>query len=221
MRVVIAGGHGGIARRLARLLAERRDHAVCLVRNPQHDADIIAVGAHPERFDLESGTAEELAAIVRDADAVVFAAGAGPGSSAERKDTVDRAGAALLADAAEQAGVRRYLIVSAIGIDEVADASTPTGRGEIWDAYVAAKQAADEDLRSRDLDWTVLRPGGLTDAPGTGLVALAPHVERGEVPREDVAAVLLALLDHPETAHLSLDLVGGDVPIDQAVEQLA
>ncbi|MBM9469079.1 SDR family oxidoreductase [Nakamurella leprariae] len=217
MRVVIAGGHGKIGLRLARLLAEREDHAVSLVRKPEHDADVIAVGAHPQRFDLESGTADELAGIVRGADAVVFAAGAGPNSGAARKDTVDRAAAALLADAAEQAGVRRYLMVSAIGVDRT---ELPTGQGEVWDAYVSAKQRADEDLRGRDLDWTIVRPGGLTDTSGTGRVTLAAQTEMGPVPREDVAAVLVALLDEPGTAHLSLDLVGGDLPIVQAVQEV-
>jgi uncharacterized protein YbjT (DUF2867 family) len=217
VRVVIAGGHGKIGLRLARLLAEREDQVVSLVRKPEHDADVIAVGAHPQRFDLESGTADELADIVRGADAVVFAAGAGPDSGAARKDTVDRAAAGLLADAAEQTGVRRYLMVSAIGVDRT---ELPTGRGEVWDAYVSAKQRADEDLRGRDLDWTIVRPGGLTDASGTGRVTLAAEAEMGQIPREDVAAVLVALLDEPGTAHLSLDLVGGDVPVEQAVQEV-
>lgn len=216
MRVVIAGGHGKIGLRLARLLAEREDQPVSLVRSAAQEPDVIAVGAYPARFDLESGTADELAGHLDGADAVVFAAGAGPGSGAARKDTVDRGGAALLADAAERAGVRRYLLVSAIGVD---DGPSPDA-DEVWAAYVTAKKAADDDVRGRDLDWTVVRPGGLTDASGTGLVALAERTRRGSIPREDVAAVLLALLDAPFAAGRSLDLVSGDVPIDEAVEGL-
>jgi len=201
MKVVIAGGHGKIALRLSRLVAERHERPIGLIRKPEHEADLIAVGAHPVLFDLESGTA----------------AGAGPGSGAARKDTVDRGGAVLLADAAELAGVRRYVMVSAMGAD---DGPTPD-HDEVFAAYIIAKKAADDDLRSRDLDWTVLRPGALTDHSGTGEVRLAERTERGSVPREDVAAVLLALLDTPATSGLSLDLVSGDTPIAEAVAAVA
>ncbi len=158
MRVVIAGGHGKVGLRLARLLGEREAHPVGLVRKVEQEAELVAVGAHPEIFDLESGSAAELAEILSGADAVVFAAGAGPGSGAARKDTVDRGGAVLLADAAELAGVRRYVMVSAIGAD---DGPGPD-HDEVYAAYVTAKKAADDDIRARDLDWTILRPGGLT-----------------------------------------------------------
>lgn len=216
MRVVIAGGHGKVGLRLARLLGEREAHPVGLVRKVEQEAELVAVGSHPEIFDLESGSAAELAEILRGADAVVFAAGAGPGSGAARKDTVDRGGAVLLADAAELAGVRRYIMVSAIGAD---DGPGPD-HDEVYAAYITAKKAADDDIRARDLDWTILRPGGLTTASGTGSVHLAEHTERGQISREDVAAVILALLDEPRTAGLSLDLVGGDTPIDEAIAGL-
>lgn len=216
MRVIIAGGHGKIGLRLARLLGEREAHPVGLVRKPEQEADLVAVGAHPVLFDLEAGSAADLAKILAGADAVVFAAGAGPGSGAGRKDTVDRGGAVLLADAAELAGVRRYLMVSAMG----ADAGRQPDHDEVFAAYIDAKKAADDDIRARDLDWTILRPGGLTMASGTGEVQLAEHTGRGQVPREDVAAVLLALLDEPRTAGLSLDLISGETPIDEAVAAL-
>ena len=216
MRVIVAGGHGKIGLRLLRLLGEREEHPVGLVRKPEQDADLIALGAHPQRFDLESGSVDELAEILAGADAVVFAAGAGPGSGAGRKDTMDRGGAVLLADAAEQAGVRRYLMVSAIG----ADAGRQPDHDDLFGAYIEAKKAADDNVRARNLDWTILRPGGLTLESGTGEVQLAEHTERGQVSREDVAAVLLALLDEPRTAGLSLDLVSGTTPIDEAVAAL-
>ncbi len=216
MKVIIAGAHGKIGLRLARLLGAREVHPVGLVRKPEQQADLIAVGAHPVLFDLESGTAAELAEILRGADAVVFAAGAGPGSGAARKDTMDRGGAVLLADAATLAGVRRYVMVSAMG----ADAGPQPDHDEVFAAYIAAKKAADDYVRASDLDWTILRPGGLTLESGTGLVDLAEHTRRGQVPREDVAAVLLALLDEPRTAGLSLDLISGDTPIVEAVAAL-
>jgi len=128
-----------------------------------------------------------------------------------RKDTVDRAAAALLADAATLAGVRRYLLVSAMGTDD------PPATDDVFAVYLRAKAASEEDLRGRDLDWTVLRPGRLTDDPPTGRVTLARHVERGAVPRDDVAAVLVTLLDTPSTAGGTYELVSGDIPVAEAV----
>ncbi len=213
MKVVIAGGHGKIALHVARLLAERGDHPIGLIRDQAQEADLIAAGAHPVVLDLETAGAAELAGQLAGADAVVFAAGAGPGSSAERKDTVDRGAAALLADAATLAGIRRYVLVSAIG----SDAGAQPDHDPVFAAYITAKKAADDDLRTRDLDWTVVRPGALTDASGSGHVTLSTRVGRGSVSREDVAAVLLAVLDEPRTAGLSLDLVSGRHPIADAV----
>ena len=213
MRIAIAGGHGQIARRLSRLLAERGDTPFAIVRNPDHVADVEADGATAVLLDLEQTDAGTLAAQLSDADAVVFAAGAGPGSGAGRKDTVDRGAAALLADAAQQAGVRRYLLVSSVG----AGAEPPAGTDEVFAAYLRAKTAAEEDLRGRDLDWTILRPGGLTDDAGTGRVRLGAEVPRGQVPRDDVAAVLVGLLDEPRTAGLVLELSEGATPVPAAV----
>jgi uncharacterized protein YbjT (DUF2867 family) len=217
MRVVIAGGHGQIALRLTRLLAGRGDTVVGLVRNPGHVADVNAAGGDAVVLDLESATAEEVAAAITGADAVVFAAGAGPGSGTARKDTVDRAASVLLADAALAAGVRRYVQVSGMGLDRADDPDMD----EVFGAYLRAKAAADDDLMSRDLEWTILRPGRLTDDPGTGAVNLAASVPRGAVTRDDVAAVLAGLLDRPSTAGTVLELVGGDVPVDRALADLA
>ncbi len=220
MRIAVAGAHGQIARRLAGLLTGGGDTVVGLVRNPDHRADLEAHGVEPVVLDLEGAAAGDVAAAVGGSDAVVFAAGAGPGSGVARKDTVDRAAAALLADAAERAGVRRYVLVSSMGVDAVRDGATPDGTDETFVAYLRAKLAAEEDLTARDLDWTVLRPGGLTDGPGTGRVSLAERVGRGQVPRDDVAAVLVALLREPASSGMVLELVGGDTPIDAAVHRL-
>ncbi|HEY9412729.1 MAG TPA: SDR family oxidoreductase [Jiangellaceae bacterium] len=216
MRVVIAGGHGQIALRLERLLTIRGDDAVGLIRNPDHAPDLADAGASAVVIDLERAGADEVAAELDGADAVVFAAGAGPGSGVARKDTVDRAAAALVADAAEQAGVRRYLLVSSMG----AGAEPRPGTDEVFAAYLRAKTASEDDLRGRDLDWTILRPGSLTNDSGTGRVRLAPSTGRGRIPRDDVAAVLVGLLDEPHTARQVLELVGGDVPIPQAIAAL-
>lgn len=215
MRIVIAGGHGQIALRLERLLAGRGDEAAGLIRNPDQAEDLRAAGAEPVVCDLESASVEEVAAHLRGADAAVFAAGAGPGSGAARKETVDRAAAVLFADAAERAGVRRYVVVSSMG----ADREPPEGTEPVFAAYLRAKKAADEDIRSRDgLDWTILRPGMLTNDPGTSRVNLAEHTGRAAVPRDDVAAVLAAILREPGTSGRTLELVGGTVPVEAAVK---
>ncbi len=215
MDVVIAGGHGKIARRLATTLAGQGHTVVSLVRNPEHTDEVTATGARPVVADLETISIAELAENLDGADAVVFAAGAGPDSGTERKDTVDRAGATLLADAAAKAGVRRYLLVSSTGVDEEPDPE----RGEVWAAYIAAKKAAEQAIRADpNLDATILRPGKLTDDPGTGKVLLAPPpVDRDEVTRDDTAAVLAALLESPGTAGATLELRGGDQTVVEAV----
>ncbi len=213
MRVVIAGGHGKIALLLERLLAGRGDQAVGLVRNPAHVADVQQAGAEAVVCDLESAAADEVAGLLAGADAVVFAAGAGPGSGAARKDSVDRAASVLMAEAAGQAGVGRFVQISSMGAGQ----PPQPGSDEVWAAYITAKTAAEDDLRSRALDWTILRPGGLTDAPATGRVRLAPPpVPRGTVPRANVVAVIAALLDEPGTRHQTLELVTGDTPVAAA-----
>jgi uncharacterized protein YbjT (DUF2867 family) len=215
-RIVIAGGHGKIALRLERLLTQRGDTVVGLVRNPAHAADLEAAGAEPAVIDLEDATVAEVAGHVRGADAVVFAAGAGPGSGAARKDTVDRAAAVLLADAAIEAGVGRYVMISAMGADTRVDdtvASDP-----VFAAYLQAKAAADEDVMARtELQTTVVRPGHLTDDDGTGRVFIGSSTGRGDVPRQDVAAVLVAVLDASETAGRTFELISGETPIAAAV----
>jgi uncharacterized protein YbjT (DUF2867 family) len=213
MRIAIAGGHGQIARRLSRLLAARGDTPLAIVRNAAHVADVEEDGATAVLLDLEDTDATALAAQLAGADAVVFAAGAGPGSGDARKDTVDRGAAGLLADAATQAGVRRYVLVSSVG----AGSEPPEGTDPTFVAYLRAKTAAEDDLRGRELDWTILRPGGLTDDAGTGHVRLGPEIPRGQVPRDDVAAVLVALLDEPRTAGLTLELSEGQVPVAAAI----
>ena len=215
MDVVIAGGHGKIALRLAARLTGQGHGVISLVRNPEHTDEVAGAGARAVVADLETISIAELAGHLEGADAVVFAAGAGPDSGAERKDTVDRAGATLLADAAVAAGVHRYLLVSATGVDADPDPE----RGAVWAAYIKAKKAAEEAIRAMpELAATILRPGLLTDDPGTGKVLLAPPpVERAEVTRDDTAAVLAALLEAPDTAGSTLELRGGDQDVTEAV----
>ena len=215
MRIVIAGGHGKIALILERLLAQRGDSVAGFIRNPEHAADLEAAGAEPLVVDLENASVDDVATHLQGADAVVFAAGAGPGSGAARKETVDRDAAILLADAAEAAKVGRYVMVSSMG----ADAEAPEDAGDpVFVAYLRAKGAADDDVRGRKaLDATIVRPGLLTNDPGTGRVTIAENTGRASIPREDVAAVLLAVLDTPGTVGQTFEVIGGDALIAEAL----
>jgi uncharacterized protein YbjT (DUF2867 family) len=214
MRIVIAGGHGQVARLLEQELVARGDTAVGLVRNPDHVADLESAGAEALVLDLEKAGVDDVAQVLDGADAVVFAAGGGPDSGAARKDTVDRGAAVLLARAAEQAGVRRYVMVSAMGTEN-ADPDSD----EVFQVYLRAKQAADDDLRSRDLDWTVVRPGRLTDDPATGRVQVG-ELGRGQVPRADVATVLAEVLVDDATIGRTFDLLSGHQTVQAALRAM-
>ncbi|MET9627522.1 NAD(P)H-binding protein [Lentzea sp. NPDC006480] len=217
MRVVIAGGHGKIALLLEQLLATRGDAATALVRNPDHFTDVQEAGAVPVLCDLESAEVGSVAEYLNGADAAVFAAGAGPGSGPARKNTVDYGSAALFASAAVEAGVRRFLQVSTVGIE---DADSPSVDPE-FAVYLKAKALAEEDLKSRDLDWTILRPGPLVNDAPTGLVTIAPpRLPRASVTRADVAAVLAELLNAPGTIGKTLELTNGETPIAEAVRAI-
>ncbi|MBB5917281.1 uncharacterized protein YbjT (DUF2867 family) [Nocardia transvalensis] len=214
MRIVIAGGHGKIGLQLAAALARRGDEVAALIRNPAHADDVTAAGARPVVLDLENAEPAEIAAALAGADAAVFAAGAGPGSGVDRKYTVDRDGSVLLADAARAAGTARFVQISTMGAGKAPE----PGRDEVWSAYIDAKTQAEEDLRARDLNWTIVRPGRLTDDPGTGRVTLVePPGEYGAIPRADVAAVIAETLGAPNTYGKTLELISGDTAIDRAV----
>ncbi len=219
MRVVIAGGHGKIALITERLLSARGDSVAGLIRNPDHADELRVAGAEPILVDLEDTTNGVVSTHLRGADAVIFAAGAGPGSGAARKETVDRDAAILLADAAEAVGVARYVMISAMG----ADADIPVAPDEdVFVTYLRAKGAADDVIRSRtSLLATIVRPGVLTDTDATGKVTIAERTGRGSIPRADVAAVLVAVLDAPQTAGTTFDVISGDTEIDVALASFA
>ncbi|SDH62321.1 NAD(P)H-binding [Lentzea fradiae] len=167
--------------------------------------------------DLESADLDSVASYLNGADAAVFAAGAGAGSGAARKDTVDYGAAALFASAAVEAGVRRFVQVSSVGIEAADSPDVP----EDFAAYLKAKKLAEDDLRPRDLDWTILRPGQLVNDPPTGLVTLAaPKLPRGSVTRADVAAVIAELLNAPGTIGKTLELTNGETPVAEAVHAI-
>lgn len=212
MRIAIAGGHGTIAQHTLKTLADAGHQAVGIIRNPDHAADLLVLGAIPVVIDLESTSVETLAKDLAGIDAVVFAAGAGPNSGAERKLTVDRDEAILLADAALAAGIRRYVCVSAINTD-----SFDPDSDDVFQIYLRAKSEADAAIRSRDLDWTIIRPGGLTNEPGTGNVTVAASTGRGEIPREDVAAVIVECLLSNAAVRGQFEVISGGTPIPDAL----
>ena len=214
MRVVIVGGHGQVARPLERLLVAAGHEPVGMVRSEAQAEHLAQDQVASVLIDLEDTSVDEMAGHLAGADAVVFAAGGGPDGNAARKETVDKGAAIMLADAAEQAGVRRYVMISAMGT-EGADPDSD----DVFQVYLRAKQAADDDLRSRDLDWTVVKPGRLTDDDPTGLVQVG-SLSRGEVTRGDVAAVVAACLEADNTIGKTFDLLGGDTPVAEAVRAL-
>ena len=208
MDVVVAGGHGKVGIRLLELLAGSGHRARGLIRNPDHAADLERVGAEPVLCDIEA--LDDISEFCRGADAVVFAAGAGPGSGPERKRTVDYGAAVKLM----KAGVPRYVMVSAIAADR------PDEWSDEMRPYYEAKAEADRALLESGLEHTIVRPGGLTEEPGTGRVTLGTGIERGDVPRDDVAAVLLAVLETPTTVGKVFELVSGETPVEDAVRDL-
>ncbi len=212
-RIVIIGGHGKVALHLARILTDRGDQVTSVFRNPDHADDVVATGARPAVADIEHLDTEALADLLAGHDAVVFAAGAGGGDPA-RTYAVDRDAAIRVIDAAAQAGVRRFVMVSYLGAGP--DHGVPEDNS--FYPYAEAKSAADAHLRATDLDWTVLGPGRLTLEPATGRIAVgADAAEKGSVSREDVALVAAAVLDNDSTIHRTIEFNNGDLPIAEAL----
>lgn len=216
MRVAIAGGHGQIALIIQRLLSDGGHEAVGIIRNPDQAADLLVAGGIPLVLDLEHTDADTLAADLDGVDAVVFAAGGGPSSGAARKLTVDRDAAALLADAAERSGISRYVMISALAADDFDPDSE-----EVFQVYLRAKSEADADLRSRVLDWTVIRPGGLINDPPTGRVTAAESTGTGSIARADVAAVVVEALLHTRAVRRQFELISGEKEISEALDALS
>jgi uncharacterized protein YbjT (DUF2867 family) len=210
MDVAIAGGHGKIALRLGKMLSSEGSRVRGLIRNPDQAEDLLAAGVEPTLCDLEGPN--DVGTAIRGAEAVVFAAGAGPGSGAERKRTMDLGGALKLIEAARLEEVGRYVIISAMGA-----AHPPSDNGDAFSAYLRAKAEADRALKASGLGYTIVRPGRLTDGEPTGRVAISADLPRGEISRGDVAAVLAAVLSAPNAVGRTFDLISGETPIEMAV----
>jgi uncharacterized protein YbjT (DUF2867 family) len=210
MEITIVGASGQIARLLHPILIEKGHSVRGIIRKSEQADDLKKMGVEPVIADVEQ--LDDISYAVGNADAVLFAAGAGPGSGAERKWTMDRDGAIKLIDAAKKNGIKRYVMISAMGLDK------PRGN-EVFQMYQQAKAQADEALRQSGLDYTIVKPGRLTNKPGDGMVAISKKLDRGEIPREDVAAVLAEVLETPETIEKEFDLLSGNQPIRQAIEK--
>jgi uncharacterized protein YbjT (DUF2867 family) len=187
-----------------------------LVRKEEQTGDIETDGAEPVLVDLEAEEVEGgIGEAVEGCDAIIFAAGAGPGSGDARKETMDYGGAAKLVEAAEGRGVRRYLLLSAMG------ASDPEGGSEAMRPYLRAKARADERLAQSGLDYTIIRPGSLTEDEGTGSIEASEKLgRRGEIPREDVARTFADALEDENTYHKTIEILSGETPIQEALARL-
>lgn len=214
-RIAIVGGHGKIARLLIPDLISQGHEVVALARRDEQLEYLATLGAIPRRLDIEEASEDDFAAAFGRSEAVVFAAGGGADGNVERKRTVDLEGSLKSIAGARTSGAHRFVQISAMGVDN----SVSDDAGEAWAAYVAAKRDADAALRASDLAWTIIRPGGLTDDDATGSVTLAPTVQRGSIPRADVAAVIAATLRIPRSAGHQWELITGHTPVDEAVRE--
>lgn len=208
--IIVIGGHGKVALHLARILTDRGDEVSSVFRNPDHTEDVANTGAKAVVADIEQLDTDALADLLAGHDAVVFSAGAGGGNPA-RTYAVDRDAAIRVIDAAERAGVRRFVMVSYFG----AGPNHGVPESDSFFAYAEAKAAADAHLRASDLDWTVLGPGRLTLEPATGRIEVGKA--KGQVSREDVALVAAAALHEDSTIRRTIEFNNGDLPIEEAL----
>lgn len=216
-KVAIVGGHGQVARHLLVVLRRAEHTPVALVRNDDYREELEGRGAEVRLLDIEADDGSRFGEAFDGCDAVVFAAGGGPDGNVERKRSVDLGGSLKSIEGARAAGISRFVQISAINVDD----PLPDDADPVWKAYVEAKRDADQALRDSGLDWTIIRPGKLTDDPATNHVALGPDVERGEVTRADVASVVAAVLDEDSSIRQQWNLVNGDVPVHDAIRQSA
>lgn len=215
--IAVVGGHGKIAMLLHPILVAAGHQPVALARSEEYRSDLDRVGAQLRLLDIENSEVEDYVAAFAGCDAVVFAAGGGPDGNKDRKKTVDLGGSLASIDAAQRAGVRRFVQISAMGVDE----PLPEDTGDVWAAYVEAKRDADTALRDSGLQWTIIRPGALTDEAATGAVTVGDTVDRGEITRADVAALVAAALATDSTIGTQWEAINGDTPIGDAVRGIS
>ncbi|ODV92305.1 hypothetical protein CANCADRAFT_84553 [Tortispora caseinolytica NRRL Y-17796] len=217
--ITIIGGHGKIARILTPLLVKRGVQVHNVIRKSEQMSAIKALGGNPVLFDVENRSSEELQDAVRGSDALIFAAGAGGGSTKEAKHTIDYGCSVKAVDACKAVGIKRFVQISFIGVE---NEGNPEIEGEIFHAYRIAKRQADHYLRETNLDWTVVRPGALTDDKGDNSVILGYDLagEKGSVKRANVALLIDAVLQNNNTIHKNIDVLDGPDPVEKALAEL-
>ncbi|WP_062464941.1 SDR family oxidoreductase [Demequina soli] len=215
-RVAVVGGAGRVARRLIPLLLHRGHEVVALARREEQLLALRDLGAIARHLDIENADEPDFAAVLGGCDAVVFAAGGGPDGNAARKRSVDLEGSLKSIAAAKRRGIKRFVQVSAMGVDAEPDPD----RGDVWTAYVYAKREADIELRRSGLAWTILRPGLLTDGPGTGCITIAEKVQPYSIPRIDVAQTIASCISRPRTAGRQWEVITGPHPIGTVLDEL-
>ncbi|ODA68614.1 putative sugar epimerase YhfK [Methyloligella halotolerans] len=213
-KVFIVGGAGKVARPLAAMLADRGHEPISLYRKPEQREELEALGATPVLGDLTELSEDDLAALMAGSDVVIFSAGAG-GVGMDVTNAIDGRGLETSVEAAKRAGIDRFLLVSAFP-----DAGRDRERKEGFENYIRVKKLADAYLAASGLDYVILRPGTLTNDPGTGRVKADLAIPYGTVPREDVAAVLAELVDRPEVSRTIVELIEGETPISEAIGRL-
>lgn len=210
MKITVVGAHGQVALLLHSVLVSNGHEVRGIIRDKKQSCTVRHAGAEPVVCDIEKE--EDVSEAVGVADAVVFAAGAGPGSGIERKKSVDRDGAIKLIEAARRNAISRYVMISAMNAEE------PRG-DEVFRAYLKAKSEADQALRESGLDFTIIRPGRLTDDLPTGRIEIGPGLDSGQIPRADVATVIAEILDMPKTIGRQWDLISGNLPVENALRR--
>ncbi len=215
MRIAIVGGHGQIALKATELLISAGHEVTSVIRRPEQVTEIEGLSAQAQICDIGTADAAELAAAIAGADALVFAAGAGPGSTIEAKRSIDLGGSLKAIDACLEIGIRRFVQISFIGVTN----PVPEGTDPVFAAYWDGKREADEALISSGLDYTIVKPGGLTDVPATGTGEVGADSPRGATTsRGNVAEFIRLVLEEPRTVGMSLDIRDGDTPLKDALE---
>lgn len=215
-KVFIVGGSGQIARHLAKQLNQQGHTSLSLYRQAEQAEELEALGSTPVHGDLLTLEVGQLAELMTGCDVVVFSAGAGGKGGPEMTNAIDGRGLELSVAAAQQAGIKRFILVSAFP-----EAGRGTATSEQFENYMLVKKLSDVHLSTSDLSWVILRPGTLINSPGTGTVRAGLAIPYDTVAREDVASALLAIIEKPSINRVIIELTQGDTPVADAIQQFA
>ncbi len=215
LNILVVGANGQIGKHLVKLIQDNGDQARAMIRKEEQANYFKDLGAETAIVNLEDEV-DAIANAAEGVDAVVFTAGSGPKTGKDKTLMIDLDGAVKTIQAAEQANVKRFVMISSFDTNREAIQSAP----ESFAPYVVAKHYADEWLLNSDLDYTIIHPGLLTNEPGTNQVNLGANVERGEVPREDIAKVIYTSLKNDTTIGKRFRAVGGQTAVEEAIQSV-